>query len=97
MFQLALAASVVLLVSLADLPLRVYRQFRIEQGFGFNRNDRGAVLGDTAKSILLSAAIGLPLAGSILTLMRFAGPTWWVYAWPGLCGFTLLLTVLFRY
>jgi len=37
MFQLALAASVVLLVSLADLPLEWYRQFRIEQGFGFNR------------------------------------------------------------
>jgi STE24 endopeptidase len=95
MFQLALAASVVLLVSLADLPLEWYRQFRIEQGFGFNRMTAALFLADTAKSIVLSAVIGLPLLALILTLMRFAGPTWWVYAWLVWCGFTLLLTVLF--
>jgi len=94
-FQLALAASVVLLVSLADLPLEWYRQFRIEQGFGFNRMTAPLFLADTAKSIVLSAAIGLPLLALILTLMRFAGPSWWVYAWLVWCGFTLLLTVLF--
>jgi STE24 endopeptidase len=95
MFQLALAASVVLLVSLADLPLEWYRQFRIEQGFGFNRMTAALFLADTGKSIVLSAAIGLPLLALILTLMRFAGPTWWVYAWLVWCSFTLLLTVLF--
>ena len=94
-FQLALAASVVLLVSLADLPLEWYRQFRIEQGFGFNRMTAALFVADTAKSVVLSAAIGLPLLALILTLMRFAGPSWWVYAWLVWCGFTLLLTVLF--
>jgi STE24 endopeptidase len=94
-FQVALAASVVLVVSLVDLPIEWYRQFHIEQGFGFNRMTPALFLGDTAKSIGLSAAIGLPLLALVLLLMRSAGSTWWVWVWLIWCGFTLLLTVLF--
>jgi STE24 endopeptidase len=94
-FQLALAASVALIVGLADLPLEWYRQFRIEQQFGFNRMTLALFLGDTAKGVVLSAAIGLPLLALILTLMRVTGPYWWLYAWLVWCGFTLLLTVLY--
>jgi STE24 endopeptidase len=94
-FQLALAASVVLIVSLVDLPIEWYRQFRIEQEFGFNRMTPALFLADTAKSVALTAAIGLPLLALILTLMRITGPYWWVYAWLVWCAFTLLLTVLF--
>jgi STE24 endopeptidase len=95
LYQLAVAGSVVLLVSLVDLPIEWYRQFRIEQAFGFNRMTPALFLADAAKSIGLSAAIGLPLLALILTLMRFAGSYWWLFAWLVWCGFTLLLTVLF--
>ena len=94
-FQVAVAASVVVIVSLIDLPIEWYRQFRIEQEFGFNRMTPALFVADTAKSITLSAAIGLPLLALILTLMRFTGAYWWVYAWLVWCGFSLLLTVLF--
>jgi len=94
-FQLALAAGVVLIVSLVDLPIEWYRQFRIEQGFGFNRMTTALFLADTGKSVVLSAAIGLPLLALIFALMQFAGSAWWVYAWIVWCGFTLLFTVLF--
>jgi STE24 endopeptidase len=94
-FQLTLAASVALIVTVVDLPMEWYRQFRVEQEFGFNRMTPALFLADTFKSIALSAAIGLPLLALILTLMRFAGSYWWAYAWLVWCGFTLLLTVLF--
>jgi STE24 endopeptidase len=94
-FQLAVAAAVVLIVSLVDLPIEWYRQFRIEQQFGFNRMTPRLFLADTAKSIGLSAAIGLPLLALILELMRSAGSIWWVYAWLVWCGFSLVFTVLF--
>jgi STE24 endopeptidase len=94
-FQLALPAALALIVSLVDLPIEWYRQFRIEQAFGFNRMTTALFLADTAKSFLLTAAIGLPLLALILALMRFAGPYWWVIAWFVWCGFTLLFTVLF--
>jgi STE24 endopeptidase len=95
LFQLALAASVVLIVSLVDLPIEWHRQFRVEQAFGFNRMTPALFLADTVKSIGLSVAIGLPLLALILTLMQVTGPYWWVYVWLVWCGFTLLLTVLF--
>ena len=94
-FQLALAGSVVLIVSLVDLPIEWYRQFHIEQSFGFNRMTPALFLADTAKSIGLSAAIGLPLLALILTLMRYGGPYWWIAAWLVWCVFTMSLTVLF--
>ncbi len=94
-FQIALEAAVVLIVTLVDLPIEWYRQFRIEQSFGFNRMTTALFLADTAKSIGLSVAIGLPLLALILTLMQHAGQYWWIAAWLVWCGFTLLLTVLF--
>jgi len=94
-FQVAIVASVVIIVSLVDLPIEWFRQFRIEQTFGFNRMTPSLFLADTAKSIVLSVAIGLPLLMLVLVLMRFAGNYWWLYAWFAWCGFTVLLTVLF--
>jgi STE24 endopeptidase len=95
LFQLALAGSVVLIVSLVDLPIEWHRQFHVEQAFGFNRMTPALFVADTVKSIGLSVAIGLPLLALFLTLMRIAGPYWWAYAWVVWCAFTLMLTVLF--
>jgi STE24 endopeptidase len=94
-FQVAIVAAVVILVSLVDLPLEWYRQFRVEQAFGFNRMTPALFIADTLKSLLLSVVIGLPLLMLVLALMRFAGGYWWLYAWVAWCSFTLLLTVLF--
>jgi len=94
-FQLVLVAAVALIVGLVDLPLEWYRQFRIEQRFGFNRMTPALFLADLARSVLLTAAIGLPLLALILALMQFAGSYWWVYAWVAWCAFTVLITVLF--
>jgi len=94
-FQLALAASVVLIVSLVDLPIEWFRQFRIEQAFGFNRMTPALFLADTVKSMALSAVIGLPMLALIFTLMRVSGSYWWLWAWLVWCVFTVALTVLF--
>jgi STE24 endopeptidase len=94
-FQVAIAASVVIFVSAVDFPIEWYRQFRVEQAFGFNRMTMGLFLADTAKSLVLSVVIGLPLLMLLLALMRFAGGYWWLYAWVAWCVFTVLMTVLF--
>ena len=36
-YQVGIVAAVVIVVSLVDIPFSWYRQFRIEQAFGFNR------------------------------------------------------------
>src|SRR5882724_5359980 len=61
LFQILLVAAVVALVSLIDLPFAWYRQFRVEQAFGFNRMTAMLFFADLLKSTLLAAALGLPI------------------------------------
>lgn len=93
--QLALLAAFALISGLLDLPFDVYRQFVLEQRFGFNKMTAGLWLADLAKGAVLGAAIGLPLAWVVLTLMDKSGSLWWLYAWLVWSGFQLLMMVLF--
>lgn len=93
--QVLVVAVVLLLVSLLDLPFAWYRQFRIEQRFGFNRMTLGLWVADLAKSLVLTAALGLPLLAAVLWLMRSAGDLWWAYAWLLWVGFNALVLVLY--
>jgi len=52
-------------------------------------------LADLAKSTLMGAAIGLPIAALILWLMGAAGAFWWLWAWGAWMAFNLLLMVIY--
>ena len=93
--QLALLAGFALVSGVIDLPVQLYQTFRLEQRFGFNQMTLRLWLTDLAKSTLLGAVIGLPIAGLILWLMGAAGPLWWLCAWGVWMGFNLLLMVVF--
>ena len=94
-FQVAVVIGVVALVSVLDLPFEWYRQFRIEQAFGFNRMTLALFIGDTVKSALLAAALGLPITAVVLWLMDSAGSLWWLYAWVVWVAFNALVLVLY--
>ena len=94
-YQLALLAAFALISGVIDLPFDYYKQFRLEQRFGFNKMTRGLFFVDMAKGALLAAAIGLPLMWVMLTLMEKSGDLWWFYAWLVWSGFQLLMMVLF--
>ena len=94
-YQLALLAAFALVSGLLDLPFDYYRQFMLEQRFGFNKMSVGLWLADMAKGVALGALIGLPLVWVVLTLMDTTGPLWWLYAWLVWSGFQLLLMVLY--
>ncbi len=94
-FQLAVVAAVVLLLAVVDLPFSWFRQFRIEQRFGFNRMTLRLWLVDLAKSVVLAAVLGLPLLAAVVGLMRSAGSLWWLYAWLLWVGFNALVLVIY--
>jgi STE24 endopeptidase len=93
--QVALVAVVVLVLGVVDLPLDWYRQFHLEQRFGFNRMTPALFVIDRLKGLALMAVIGLPLLACVLWLMAGAGSAWWFYAWLVFMGFSLLLQVLY--
>jgi STE24 endopeptidase len=93
--QMLIVSVVLLLASLLDLPFAWYRQFRIEQKFGFNRMTLRLWIADLAKSLVLTATLGLPLLAAVLWLMDRAGDLWWIYAWLLWVGFNALVLVLY--
>jgi STE24 endopeptidase len=88
---LALIVLVTVLMTAAELPFSLYRTFRIEERFGFNRVTPRLFFIDLAKSILIAAALGIPLAGCMLWLMEKMGSYWWIYAWLVWVTFTLFM------
>ncbi|MDB5855899.1 MAG: family peptidase [Herminiimonas sp.] len=94
-YQIGLLAAFALISGLIDLPLEYYKQFVLEQRFGFNKMTARLFVTDLAKTTLLGAAIGLPLVWIILVLMERSGNLWWLYAWLVWSGFQLLMLVLF--
>jgi STE24 endopeptidase len=78
---LAVIASVALLIQLVNLPFSIWRTFRLEARFGFNRATAALYLADLAKSTALAVLLGGPLIAATLLLMERAGRWWWLCAW----------------
>jgi STE24 endopeptidase len=93
--QIALLISISLITGVIDLPFSLYRQFGIEEQFGFNRMSLKLFVIDSIKGIILGLVIGLPLLWVVLTLMTEAGQYWWIWTWFVWVGFNALLLWLF--
>ncbi len=90
-YQIALIAAVALISGVIDLPFDYYKQFRLEERFGFNKMSPSLFFSDLVKSTFIAALIGLPLLWVTLTLMDKAGSLWWLYAWLLWCGFQVFM------
>ena len=94
-YGVALTLSVTAVSGLIDLPLSLYRQFVIEEKFGFNHMTLKLFVGDLVKQTALGIAIGTPALFAVFWLMNRMGSFWWLYVWAFWCAFNLL--VLFVY
>ena len=94
-YQLALLACFALIGGLLDLPFELYRTFRIEQRFGFNRMTWKLYLIDLVKGLAIGALIGLPIAALMLWIMGATGGLWWLWAWGAWMVFNVLVLVLY--
>ena len=90
-YQLGLIAAVTVIGSVVDLPFDYYKQFRLEERFGFNKMTPSLFFSDMIKHTLVGAVIGLPLIWVTLALMEKAGSMWWLYAWLIWCGFQIFM------
>ena len=90
---LVLAVSVI--GGLVETPLDWYRQFRLEERFGFNRMTLRLWVADQIKGLAVGLVLGVPLLAAVLALMRSAGENWWLWAWLLWVGFNLGVLVLY--
>ena len=93
--QIALLGSIAIISGIVDLPFTWYKQFHLEERFGFNRMGKQLFFIDMIKGLGVGAAIGIPLLWVILSLMAKAGDLWWLWAWVVLTVFSLLMQWIF--
>ena len=90
-----LLLTLAVLLSAAELPLALYRKFRIEARFGFNRQTLAGFVADLIKQAGLGLALGGPLILLVLWLMAATGELWWLWVWFAWMGFNLLVLAVY--
>jgi len=83
------------LLSLPSLPFDWWEKFHLEAKWDFNRSTPGLWLADKLKGLALALVIGFPLLWALLSLVRRAGPAWWIWGWALVFGFQLVMIVLY--
>lgn len=87
--------TVLLVLMVLNLPFSLWRTFKIEAQFGFNRMTPALFAMDLAKGLVLGVLLGGPVVLGALVLMERGGALWWLYAWIGWTLFSLALTWAF--
>lgn len=84
--------TTLLTMLLLGLPLLAYRQFVIEQRFGFNRVTASLFASDALIKTVVLAGVASPLAALAVWVMESGGALWWLYLWALWMGFILVKT-----
>lgn len=84
-----------MLLAAPGLPFEWWEQFRLEARFGFNHSTPRLWFSDKLKGLLLAFGLGFPLLWAVLSLVRWVGPQWWLWAFGLVFTFQLLMLVLY--
>jgi STE24 endopeptidase len=87
-----LIGSLLLMLQLASLPFEIFRTFKVEARFGFNRVTPRLFAIDLIKGVGLGVLLGGPLLMAILLLMQRSGVWWWLWAWCIWLIWTVVMT-----
>lgn len=93
--QLALIAVVLAILGAVGLPFAIWRRFKLEAKFGFNRVTPRLFIADTLKTLALTLILGTPLAACVLWVMGNTGSAWVWWAWGLWVVFNFLILWLF--
>ncbi len=63
------------------IPFGLYKQFVIEEKFGFNKMTIGTYVLDKIKGYFIAALLGGVLLGALLWLIQSIGANFWIYFW----------------
>jgi len=82
-------AVLALLQLLLGIPFSLYRNFVLEEKFGFNRMSLRLWMADLVKSVLVGSVLFVVMVGGALWLVQLAPGSWWLWVW----GFWACLSV----
>jgi len=80
---------------LVSIPFSIYRDFVLEERFGFNKKTWKIFVTDQLKTIALGIIIGFPVLAAIIRLVEFGGEFFWIYLFLFTLTMTLILTTIY--
>ena len=93
--DLGAVATIVLIMTIVEIPTSLYQTFVIEEKYGFNKSTLARFFKDQGISLALVITIGMPILALILWVMDSIGSLWWLAAWAILMSMSLLMSWLF--
>lgn len=84
-----------LLEGLVDLPFNYFHIFKIEEKYGFNTRNLKIWISDLLKSLAIAIILGSFLLTMLLMMVRYAGNTWWIWAWLIFFSFQVLIFIIY--
>ncbi len=79
--------------TLLDIPFSLFRNFRIENKYGFNTMTPKIWITDLAKSLAISTVLGSLVVVIALAIIQASPAWWWLWVW----GFLLLFGIFMMY
>jgi STE24 endopeptidase len=94
----ALFALILLVVeTLTDIPFSLYRNFRIENQYGFNTMTVKLWSVDLVKAFAISAVLGTLVTAAALSIIQASPAWWWLWVWAFLLVFGIFMMYISPY
>lgn len=87
--------SVILIASIIEMPLELYKTFVVDEKYGFNKITIKLYLLDTIKQSFVSLLLIVPLIFITLWIFDNLGELWWLWLWFFLSAFNLIMLALY--
>ena len=91
-----LIISVMVLSSIVEMPLGLYKTFVIDEKFGFNRMTLLIFISDLIKQSILALIIGLPVLYFSLWIIGNLGELWWLWLWVFISAFNFIMLAVYQ-
>lgn len=86
--------GITILITSLDMPLDWYRQFVLEEKFGFNKSTQRLWWWDRILGLIIATILLYPLLALILWIVGLVGSTWWFWVWLVLIVYQLIMIVV---
>jgi len=90
-----LIIAVMVLSSIVEMPIGLYKTFVIDEKYGFNRMTFGIFISDLIKQSILGLIIGLPVLYFSLWIIGNLGDLWWLWLWVFISAFNFIMLAVY--
>ena len=90
-----LIIAVMVLSSLVEMPMGLYKTFVIDEKYGFNRMTFSIFISDLIKQSILGLIIGLPVLYFSLWIIGNLGDLWWLWLWLFISAFNFIMLAVY--